>query len=218
MSEARDISIDAVSEKDQSGGVRLRLLDSAERLFGEHGVAETSVRAITGAAGLNVALVNYHFGSKENLVRAVVERRQGALNTERLRRLDACHSPTPDSDEILKALAAPALQVAFDHPYFALLASRLRLAPDRSLWRDYRAGQQEVIARFGQALRGVLTHLDEDEVTARVHFVLGGIAHVWAHCPLPPEESPDTLLARFLTFYGAALRAPAPPPLPALFL
>jgi AcrR family transcriptional regulator len=210
-----------LSSEVDTGGVRLRLLDTAERLFGEQGVAETSVRAITGAAGLNVALVNYYFGSKENLVRAVVERRQGPLNAERLRLLDASQTDAAervvsgppsalDSDAVLYALVAPALRLAFQHPHFARLASRLRLDPDRSLWRDYRAGQQEVTTRFQQALGAALPHLEEDEVTARLHFVQGAIAHVWAHCPLPTEETPDRLLARFLTFYGAALRAPAP--------
>ena len=41
-----------------------RILDAAERLFAEHGVAGTSVRAITDQAQVNVAAVNYHFGSK----------------------------------------------------------------------------------------------------------------------------------------------------------
>jgi len=187
--------------------VRQRLLDTAERLFGERGVAETSVRALTGAAGLNVALVNYYFGSKDNLVRAVVERRQGPLNAERLRLLDALPSP-PDAEGILRALARPALGLAFDHPHFARLASRLRLDPDRSLWRDYRAGQREVTDRFLAALGAALPHLSADEVATRLHFVQGGIAQVWAHCPLPPEETPERLVARFLTFYAAALRAP----------
>lgn len=192
-----------------SSDARQLLLDAAERLFGENGVAETSVRAITGAAGLNVAMVNYHFGSKENLVRAVVDRRQSALNAERLRLLDECS--TSDSDQVLYAMAAPALKLAFEHPHFAQLASRLRLDPDRTLWRDYRAGASEVTARFQQALRTALPHLNEAEVAARMHYMQGGMLHLWAHCPLPTEDSYETQLARFVTFYGAALKAPAPP-------
>ena len=207
-------------EEDSTGGVRLRLLDTAERLFGEHGVAETSVRAITAAAGLSVALVNYHFGSKENLCREVVERRQGPLNAERLRLLDACYAraadpgdsgrpPVPDLEGVLHALAVPALLLGFEHPHFARLASRLRLDPDRSLWRDYRGRQQELAARFRRALGAGLPHLEEAEVAACLHFVYGAIARVWAHCPLPPEETPAALFARFVTFYGAGLRAPS---------
>jgi AcrR family transcriptional regulator len=219
LDRAADREPDSGPDGDSAGGVRLRLLDTAERLFGERGIAETSVRAITAAAGLNVALVNYYFGSKENLVRAVVERRQAPLNAERLRLLDACSIRagaadsgvgTPTVDDILYALVAPALRLGFEHPHFACLASRLRLDPDRSLWRGYRERQQDMTARFRRALGKALPHLDEAEVAARLHFVQGAVLHLWQHCPLPPDDTPDVLLARFLTFYGAALRAPAP--------
>ena len=51
-----------------------RILDTAEVLFAQKGFAETSLRAITSKAGVNLAAVNYHFGSKESLVQAVFER------------------------------------------------------------------------------------------------------------------------------------------------
>ena len=60
--------------------VRERLLDAAERVFAEQGVANASVRDITGAAGANVASINYYFGSREALLAAVIHRRQEPLN------------------------------------------------------------------------------------------------------------------------------------------
>ena len=59
---------------------RTRLLDSAEQLFAERGIDATSLRAITTAAGANLASVNYHFGSKDELFREVVSRRIGPVN------------------------------------------------------------------------------------------------------------------------------------------
>ena len=61
---------------------RSSLLDAAEALFAEHGFADTSVRSITESAGANVAAINYHFGSKLGLVKAVLARR--VLLEERL--------------------------------------------------------------------------------------------------------------------------------------
>lgn len=52
-----------------------RILDTAEELFMEHGFEATSLRLITTAAGVNLAAVNYHFGSKEELFQAVLTRR-----------------------------------------------------------------------------------------------------------------------------------------------
>ncbi|MCX2779793.1 TetR family transcriptional regulator [Microbulbifer thermotolerans] len=51
-----------------------RILDAAEILFAERGFTETSLRTITSTAGVNLAAVNYHFGSKKELIQAVFER------------------------------------------------------------------------------------------------------------------------------------------------
>ncbi|CAH0526059.1 TetR/AcrR family transcriptional regulator [Vibrio hippocampi] len=53
---------------------KLKILDVAETLFAEHGFKETSLRTITSKAAVNLAAVNYHFGDKKTLVRAVLER------------------------------------------------------------------------------------------------------------------------------------------------
>ncbi|PZM50707.1 hypothetical protein DKP91_18155 [Enterococcus faecium] len=64
------------------------VLDAAEMLFARQGHEATSMRQITALAGVNLAAVNYHFGSKEGLVQAVLKRRLGALNQERLNQLE----------------------------------------------------------------------------------------------------------------------------------
>ena len=66
-----------------------RLLDAAEELFSSRGIDATSLRAITSAAEVNLASVNYHFGSKDGLVKTVFIRRLEPLNNERLELLDA---------------------------------------------------------------------------------------------------------------------------------
>jgi len=62
-------------------------MDAAEKLFARRGFHGTSLRDITGAAGVDLALVNYHFGGKKQLLVEVLERRGQVLNEERLRRL-----------------------------------------------------------------------------------------------------------------------------------
>ncbi|WP_217231524.1 TetR/AcrR family transcriptional regulator [Streptomyces anulatus] len=59
---------------DESSSTRDRLLDAAEKLFLDHGVNQVSVRAINAEAGLNPGAVHYHFGSREGLVAALLER------------------------------------------------------------------------------------------------------------------------------------------------
>ena len=72
----------------RSSSTRESILDTAEALFAQQGHDGTSMRQITGAAGVNLASVNYHFGSKESLVQAVLKRRLAVLNSERMRLLD----------------------------------------------------------------------------------------------------------------------------------
>src|SRR5512140_1224057 len=66
---------------------RQRILDAAECLFTQYGFGATTLRQITGAAEVNLAAVNYHFGSKEELIREVFRRRLTWLNQQRLQEL-----------------------------------------------------------------------------------------------------------------------------------
>jgi AcrR family transcriptional regulator len=91
---------------------RTRLLDAAERLFAEHGLDGVSVRSIATAAHVDVAMINYHFGSKVGLFRAVFRRRADALNAMRLQALGGALPRSrgrPDLERVIYALAAPNL-------------------------------------------------------------------------------------------------------------
>lgn len=202
----------AAREAAARGAVREGLLDVAERLMAERGVAEATVRAITAEAGANVAAVNYYFGSREALVEELLARRLEPLNEERLRMLAArCPAgAAPSPRDVLHALAVPSLELCFAHPFFARLASRLRAESDPSVWVQYRLHQASFLATFEAAFAAARTDLPPAEAIRRLHYVIGAIHHVWAHCPLPPAESPERLLRSFLTFYGTALEAPAP--------
>src|SRR5215472_13313064 len=65
-----------------------RILDTAERLIADQGYAATSLRNIIGEAGVNLAAVHYHFGSKEDLLDELILRKAGVVNKERLELLD----------------------------------------------------------------------------------------------------------------------------------
>ena len=87
----------------QTRDTKERILDAAEQLFADFGFAGTSLRGITTLAGVNLAAVNYHFGSKDSLIESVFARRLGPLNAERLAGLDElesrAHRRTPDRSD-----------------------------------------------------------------------------------------------------------------------
>ncbi|MBW4050491.1 MAG: TetR/AcrR family transcriptional regulator [Proteobacteria bacterium] len=108
-----------------------KLLDAAEKLFARKGFHATSLREITGEAGVDLALVNYHFGGKKPLFAAILERRGAVLNEERLRRLTAVRraaAPQAVSPEaVIGAFFDPILDFLDHagpgwHSYFSLLA------------------------------------------------------------------------------------------------
>lgn len=108
-----------------------KLMDAAEKLFARRGFYGSSLRDITTAAGVDLALVNYHFGSKKQLLIAVIERRGAVLNEERLRRLaDARLSAAPNApstEAVVGAFLDPILERLEHagpgwHNYFALIA------------------------------------------------------------------------------------------------
>jgi len=91
-----------------------RILDAAEQLFAEKGFAETSLRLITSKAGVNLAAVNYHFGSKKALIQAVFSRFLGPFCASLERELDRREALTDKKDtleELLEILVEQALAV-----------------------------------------------------------------------------------------------------------
>src|ERR1700752_582840 len=95
-----------------------RILDAAEALFMEHGFEATGLRQITTAAGVNLAAVHYHFGSKEELFQAVLTRRLDPMNQERAEVLDALEGDSRGKpltcEAIIGAMFIPALKLARD--------------------------------------------------------------------------------------------------------
>lgn len=193
---------------------RDRLLDAAERRFAASGFAATSLRAVTGEAGVNVAAAHYHFGSKHELLRAVFARRMAPVNAERLARLDALETrpdPPPSVEEVLDAMLTPALALAARHPEIAELGALIHSEPAAEVRVLLAEVFGEVKRRFTAALRRSLPELDETAIGLRLLFAIGAMVHLIAQRTLeevPPERAREELLA----FLAAGVRAPARSP------
>src|SRR5258706_7202776 len=97
----------------QLKNTRARILDVAEELFSEQGFDRVSIRDITNKARVNLAAINYHFGSKEDLIAAIFEREFVPVNEARLAALDAVQrsgKKSPKLEAILEAFIRPTIQ------------------------------------------------------------------------------------------------------------
>src|SRR4051794_1698893 len=202
-----------------------RILDAAEKLFMEHGYEATSLRAITTAADVNLAAVNYHFGSKEELFQAVLTRRLDPMNQERvalLSRYEQRAAPQALScEKILTAMFIPALKLARDRDRggknFLRLLGRAYADPAPFI-RQFLSEQYAVmIARFKAAFGRALPHLPKRELTWRLHFVMGALSYTLAGtdaikliAALSPRDAgnDELLLRRLAPFLIAGLKAP----------
>ena len=210
-----------------STATKERILDAAEGLFVVHGFEATSLRTITAAALVNLAAVNYHFGTKEELFQAVLTRRLDPMNQERveiLNRLESRAAPDPLScDRILMALFVPALRLARDPERggknFLRLLGRAYADPAPFI-RQFLSEQYAVmIARFKAAFGRALPHLPRKELSWRLHFIMGALSYTLAGTDahkiiseLSPRETnnDEILLRRLAPFLLAGLNAPLP--------
>ena len=206
----------------RENNTRERLLDAAERLFADKGFQETSVRAITTEANAHLAAVNYHFGSKQELIHSVIARRLDPLNRERIRLLEAAQAeaggtPVPLTS-ILHAFFAPAVHLFIEQPNFMCLAGRLVSEPDKELNQAFTSRFEEMYLRFIPALRPALPNLTAKELFWRMHFVIGAMIHTHTNSStleylsggLSTVSDAEEVIGRLISFCAAGLHAPLP--------
>ena len=205
------------------------ILDAAEALFAEQGFSPTSLRNITANAGVNLAAVNYHFGSKDALIAAVFERRIIPMNQRRLARLDAltrrCGAEDIPLEELIEAFMGPPLELARDTDkggaIFLKLLGRMYTEPSLHIQDAIRVMYGPVIERFKDAFARVLPQLPADELYWRMHFMVGLLAYMMAgtdmmrliaSCRVCDPLDTQTMIRRLRIFVSAGMDAASPVP------
>lgn len=208
-----------------------RILDTAEVLFAERGFAETSLRTITSKAKVNLAAVNYHFGSKKSLIQAVfaryldpfTERFHGALD-DLERRYQGQAIPL---EELLETMARSVLEVPAERNSLKVFMRLLGLAYSQAQGHLRRYIQQDygsVFTRFTELIRQATPELPDAERFWRLHFVLGTVIFTLsgldalrdiAEKDYDEHVTVRDLVRRLRPVVVAAIQAPLPAPAPA---
>jgi AcrR family transcriptional regulator len=219
-----------MSTKTASGAdqTRQRIIHAAERLFLEHGFDGTSLRLVTSNARVNLGAVNYHFGGKDALFEAMLARRFDALHAARLLLLDeyqaqaAAQQVSISCEQLLSALFKPALTLAREAEAgcdFLRLLGRAYIDPSPVLRRLLADRYGPAIARFKDAFADALPQLSRQELSWRLHFMLGALAYTLAGTDAwklisaiqaDHQRDDELLLRRLAPFLIAGLQAPAP--------
>jgi AcrR family transcriptional regulator len=161
-----------------------RILGAAEELFAQHGFSGTSLRQVTSRADVNIAAVNYHFGSKENLVNEVFRRRMDEMSAQRIARLRAAVEQHPCKLEaVLAAFVEPALALAQDRHgggAFIRVIARAYAEKNDSLRRFLSDQYGHVLREFAKAIAGCVPELTKEELYWRLDFLSGALTYAMA--------------------------------------
>ena len=176
--DGQDTAEPAPLNEAEAAATRNLVFVAAERLFALHGFQGVSVRDITAEAGVNLASINYHFGSKDALLFDIFNRRTAELNRLRAKMLheaNSAHAGKPPVRAILHALIAP--PVLWMDPKGERLVSVQFLIRARSegtdQMRDVLRSDVSHLQRFSDALLVACPNLAPEEVYWRLHFSLG---------------------------------------------
>ncbi|THF62915.1 TetR/AcrR family transcriptional regulator [Pseudothauera nasutitermitis] len=217
--------MDTSSSARHTPETRSRILDAAEGLFVEHGFEATSMRMITSQAGVNLAAVNYHFGSKDALIQEVFRRRLTDLNRQRLAMLERLESEAGGAplkpSRIVEAFFGTALAMAADTEHgghtFMRLLGRTYTEPNAFVRQFLAEEYAEVLERFLGALYGALPDVPREEILWRFHFMMGAMSYAIAGTDALQlfagkfdDADPARMLPRLMSFLLGGLRAPLP--------
>lgn len=207
---------------------KTRILDAAETLFVAGGFEALSLRQITSTASVNLAAVNYHFGTKDALIHAVLSRKLDPLNEHRLALLDTFEAALGERltcEHVLVAMFLPAVRIFRSDAPFAdrYLHFLGRAYTDPSpVVRDFiNTHYIQILGRFFSAFQLTLPDLERHDLGFRLNFAMGALSSILAAGNTQrvirefTQDSGDNeavILSRLASLMVAALKAPLPGP------
>lgn len=198
------------------------ILDAAERLFARKGFHNTSLREITREAGVNVASVNYHFGTRQALISEVVSRRLGPINRERMRRLEIISGAVSGDAftiQVLRAFIEPSINFLKTEPAardFMRIMGQGMADTDETIRHLFIEQVRPVFAMMIKLLGRALPDLPPDVIHFRLHCFIGAFAHwmrlvgsdSYLSCSAMYLNDPQRIMADLLLFCNAGMEAP----------
>ena len=212
---------------DTNTDTKEQILNVAERLFAENGFAGTSLRSVVREADVNLSAVNYHFGSKEGLLRAVIARIAEPIVEGELKKLRQYQTKYDNLqvEQILEAFLTPSLEVVLNsgdkhHEIVnqhgiscARFMGRCRLEPDpvRQI-AEQEFGESK--AAFLDALGRSLPDLSRTELAWKLDLVIAVLLRVLTEANKPgaliQDKNPKTIettVSKLINFLAPAVRS-----------
>lgn len=208
---------------------KAQILDAAIRLFGERSFDTVSLRDITAAAKANLGAVNYHFGSKLNLIREVLKALAAPINEERIALLTdyeaSLKGARPDLETVIRLLVGPFVKAARNKEsrsiYYPRLLMLARTLPG-NLIGSFISDQHDTMARqFIKAISHAVPNLAEEEAFWRYDFTIGAMLNIVCDSyrsyrlrrlseGLCDTDDADRIIDELVTFVAAGMHGRSP--------
>lgn len=201
-----------------------KILDAAEAIFASKSFRGTTMRAITGKADVNLAAVNYHFGSKQALLEEVIKRRIIPLNRIRRERLEEVRNSarnkkcTPDIKDVMYAFIEPTLQFKDSGPgakNFFTFIGRSFTDPDDTVRQVFMRFIKPIFQLLFETTSSALPHLPREQIFWRLMFSMGSLFHTINICGnmkadfmgMRCETDTESLVNQIIPFVTAGMKA-----------
>ncbi len=168
-----------MTQKVEDVGTKTRLLDAAERLFGEQGFEGVSMRTLADEAQVNLGAATYHFGSKEKLYLAAFFRRFRPTAERRMHLLESLLAEArtkdtpPKLETVLECLFRPPLETIAKHPAFFQMMSRNLFMPPAFMQDAMRTETDQTFARFIKVIEGICPDSPRAQIQTHLRYCLG---------------------------------------------
>lgn len=203
----------------KTSSTKQKILDAAEDLFADHGFSETSLRMITAKAEVNLASVNYHFGSKKTLIQSVFDRFMERFTENHRAEMDrlTIDSNEIDVEDVIGTLITPLAKLNDIRPdgasVFMNLLGKAYAETQGHIRRFAMEHYNSVFKQFTHLLHQSCPHLQPSEMFWRLHFMLGSFIFTLAgHRALQEisesdfnqKSSMEAIIGRLVPFMSAA--------------
>jgi AcrR family transcriptional regulator len=213
-----------ITKQQTAGDTKDKILDAAEHLFARDGYRGTSLRAITGRAAVNLAAVNYHFGSKEALLEEVIKRRILPLNAVRREKIQSVRDAArkrgkpPEIRAVLLAFIEPTLLFRESTPeaeHFITFIGSAITDPDDRVRKVFHRFIMPLFQLFFETACEALPGVARDIVFWRLHFAMGSLFHTLHICgkfettlvDIQSGRDAQSLVNLIIPFVTAGMRA-----------
>jgi len=153
-----------------------KIMDTAERCFARQGIASASIRTIIRKAGVNLGAVTYHFGTKDNLVIEIFNRRMLPMTRERLAMLRQAKEESGDHPlplrRVMEAIVIPQEKLTRKHPQFIKFLVQMKHYPNAKFFRLINTEYDLIYEELHRSLRAALPPMSDMEFYLKLHFVI----------------------------------------------